>query len=450
MSILKKASHFANKQGFTNQGFARYFKNTSWLVGEKIFRMTISLFVGVWVARYLGPEQFGMLSYAQSVVLLFSVFSSLGLDGIVVRELVKEGSKRNQLLGTAFALKLFGALFALILIILSILFQGGGDQTVVLVLIIASATIFQSFNIIDFYFQSKVLSRYVVFSNFISLSFASVLKVGFIVFKAPLILFACVSLIESFLLAISFVMFFNRKVGGILNWSFNKALAKSLLVDSWPLILSSFVVSIYMKVDQIMINAFLDAKAVGYYAAAIRLSEAWYFIPVVITASFFPAIINAKNRGGKLYIKRFQQLNDFMVLLALCIAVPTTFLGAWAVQLLYGNEYARSAGVLVIHIWSGIFVFMAVSSGKFLTAENMTKKIFYRNFLGLIINLILNMIFIPVYGIEGAAICTLASWFAAGYMYDLFDRELRYIFIIKSKSFNFFRLCSLIRKVDSR
>lgn len=287
MSILKKASVFAIKQGFTKQGFAKYFKNTSWLVGERIFRMAITLFVGVWVARYLGPEQFGLLSYAQSVVLLFSVFSSLGLDGIVVRELVKDESKRDQLLGTAFALKLFGALFALSLITLSVLFQENFNQTAFLVLIIASATIFQSFNIIDFYFQSKVLSRYVVFSNFISLLLASGLKVGFIIFKAPLILFACVSVFESFLLAISFVIFFTGKVGGVFDWSFNKQLAKCLLVDSWPLILSSFVVSIYMKVDQVMINAFLDAKAVGYYAAATRLSEAWYFIPVVITASFF-------------------------------------------------------------------------------------------------------------------------------------------------------------------
>ncbi|HDY85387.1 MAG TPA: flippase, partial [Methylophaga sp.] len=143
----------------------RYFQNTSWLMGEKILRMSVGLFVGIWVARYLGPEQFGLLSYAQSFVFLFTVIATLGLDGIVVRELVKDKTQRDVLLGTAFGLKLIGAFLILPILAIAVQLTSNDNYTNLLVFIIASATIFQSFNVIDFYYQSKVLSKYVALAN---------------------------------------------------------------------------------------------------------------------------------------------------------------------------------------------------------------------------------------------------------------------------------------------
>ncbi len=424
--MIKKLKSLKN-----HQGFMKYFRNTSWLFGEKILRMVIGLFVGIWVARYLGPEQFGLFSYAQSFVGLFTAIATLGLDGIVVRELVKNPEKESMLIGTAFFLKLFGAFGVLVILGFAIGFTSNDNLTNMLIFIIASATIFQSFNVIDFYFQSKVLSKYVVFANVISLFISSIVKIGLILSNAPLIAFAWVILFDSFVLALGFIYFYFRNNLSVKSWKFDKITALELLRDSWPLILSSIVISIYMKIDQVMIKEMLDSEAVGQYAAAVRLSEAWYFIPMVIASSLFPAIINAKKKSEELYYARLQKLYDLMVWLAIAIALPMTFLSDWIVNLLFGSEYSQAGAVLMIHIWAGIFVFLSVASGKFIVNENLTKQALYRNLIGSIINIILNINFINVYGIVGAAWSTLISYMFAGFLYDLFNQQLKKTFYLK-------------------
>jgi len=415
----------------------RYFKNTSWLFGEKILRMAVGLFVGVWVARYLGPEQYGLLSYASSFVGLFTAVATLGLDGIVVRELVKDESRRDELIGTAFWLKLMGAIGVLIILAIAVNFTSNDHYTNMIVFIIASATIFQSFNVIDMYFQSKVLSKYVVYANIITLFMSSMVKIALILSNAPLIDFAWVILFDSFVLACGFIYFYikNNPKFNIQNLTFKKETAVALLKDSWPLILSGIVISIYMKIDQIMIKEMLNAEAVGQYAAAVRLSEAWYFIPMVIASSLFPAIINAKKVSEELYYERLQKLYDLMVWMAIAIALPMTFLSDWVINLLYGSQYSQAGSVLMIHIWAGVFVFLGVAFGRYLTIENLTKKMFYRTLLGAILNVILNFLLIPKYGINGAAIATLLGQFIANYAYDFFDRDLHHQLKMKTKSF---------------
>ena len=133
-----------------HQGFMKYFKNTSWLFAEKILRMIVGLFVGIWVARYLGPEQFGLLRYSQSFVGLFAAIATLGLNAIVIRELVKNSDQKDELMGTAFMLQVIGALIVLVILSFAVNFTSNDFSTNVLVFIIASATLFQSFNVIDF------------------------------------------------------------------------------------------------------------------------------------------------------------------------------------------------------------------------------------------------------------------------------------------------------------
>lgn len=451
----------------------KYFKNTSWLFGEKILRMIVGLFVGIWVARYLGPEQFGLFSYAQSFVGLFTAVATLGLDGIVVRELVKDESRRDELIGTAFWLKLMGAFGVLLILAVAVNFTSNDTHTNILVFIIASATIFQSFNVIDMYFQSKVLSRYVVFANIISLFISSLVKIALILNEAPLIAFAWVILFDSFVLALGYIYFYIRSrhsallprhceqseaiynntviasnspviarkaKQSILNLTFNKSTAASLLKDSWPLILSGIVISIYMKIDQVMIMEMMDAEAVGQYAAAVRLSEAWYFIPIVIASSLFPAIINAKKQSEELYYARLQKLYDLMVWMAIAIALPMTFLSDWLVNLLYGEQYSQAGSVLMIHIWAGVFVGFGTISGRWYINENLAHLALYRNLSGVVINIGFNLFLIPRYGIEGAAIATLISYFMANYLFELSNKHTRKVFYQKTKSLFFHHL----------
>ena len=396
--------------------------------------MIVGLFVGVWVARYLGPDRFGLLSYAQSFVGLFAAIATFGLDSIVVRELVKNESNRGKLVGTAFGLKLIGGFVTILVLAVAIFFTSNDAYTNLLVFIIASATIFQSFNVIDLYFQAKVLSKYVVFANIISLFFSSIVKIALIIFEAPLIAFAWAILFDSVVLAIGFAYFYFQNQLSFKEWKFEKDAAVSLLKDSWPLILSSVVVAVYMRIDQVMIKEMMDNKAVGQYAAAVRLSEAWYFIPMVVASSFFPAIVNAKKQSEEIYNARLQKLYNLMVLLAVGIALPMTFLSDWIVSLLYGAQYSQAGGVLMVHIWAGVFVFLGVASGKWLMVENLQVYSTIYTTIGAIINVILNLFLIKYYGIAGAAWATLISYFFAAYLCLSFFKKTRSNFFSLSKS----------------
>ena len=420
--------------------FRKYFANTSWLLGERILRMGVSLFVGIYVARYLGPERFGLLSYANSFVGIFVALATLGLDEVVVRELVKTPEQREKILGTSFLLKLVGTLLMWAAILVAIPLTENDSQTNILIIIIAFGVFFQAFNVIDLSFQAEVKSKYVVHAQFIQLIVSSTIKIILIVNEAPLIWFASVFFLDAIVLALGLVFTYLHNSNKIFSWKWSYETSKHLLHDSWPLIFAGIVVSVYMKIDQLMIKEMLGAKEVGLYAAAVKLSEAWYFIPMAIASSLYPAIINARVYQKEVYYQKIQNLFDLMVWIAVSIALPTTFLSTLVVEFLYGKEYLGSSSVLIIHIWTGVFVFLGVASSKYLLAENFIKKTFYRTFIGALLNIIMNYYLIRIIGIQGAAISTLVSHFFAAYLYDFFDKDLRNMFIFKTKSLLFYRL----------
>jgi len=424
-----------------HQGFQKYFKNTSWLLGEKVLRMFVGLFVGVWVARYLGPERYGLFSYVQSFVGLFTVLSTLGLDSIVVRELVKDDSHKEALLSTTFVLKLCAAFLTVLLLGVAVCFTSNDAFVNKMVFIVASAVFFQSFNVIDMFFQAKVLSRYVVYANTVSLCISSLLKVVCIFYQAPLIAFVWIVLFDSMVLALGLIYFYARFTRWNIHFKvFDATVAKALLQNAWPLMLSGLVVSIYMKIDQVMIQEMLGSEAVGHYAAAVRISEAWYFIPMVIASSLFPAIVNAKQVSEELYYTRLQRLYTLMIWLAILIALPMTFLSHWVVHLLYGSQYVQAGDVLRIHIWAGVFVFLGVASSFWLVNENLQIFSTLNTLIGAFSNIGLNYFLIDSIGIQGAAWATLISYALAAYISLSFWDRTRINFICLSKSIIFKRV----------
>lgn len=409
-----------------SDGAKQYALNTSWMLFEKVLRIIAEIFVGIWVARYLAPDNFGILNYSLSYVFIFSAVATLGLDTIVVRELVRDEQKRNLILGTSFVLKIIGAVLLFILLGVSLFLLQVETSTLIFILIIGASSIFKSFNVIESYFQANVLAKYSSLSNIIMLSFSSLLKITLILTKAPLITFVCVVLLDSVILALFYFVFYKKTGLKISSWKFGFPEAKRLLSFSWPLMLAGVVVGVYMRIDQLMIAWLMDGyDNVGQYAAAVRLSEGWSFISMVITASLFPAIVNAKKNNPKLYNYRMQQLYNLLVWLAILVAIPSTLFADLIFEYLYGIAYKGSAVVLKVHVWSAIFGFIGVAYTKWLITEGFIKKVLYRSLFGVVTNIGLNFILIPKFGIVGAAIATLISQMAANIAYDFFDPDVR-------------------------
>ncbi|SVB55818.1 uncharacterized protein METZ01_LOCUS208672, partial [marine metagenome] len=198
-------------------------------------------------------------------------------------------------------------------------------------------------------------------------------------------------------------------------FSFQWKHAKKLMIDAWPLIFTGMVVSVYMKIDQVMLKEMLDAKAVGVYASAVKLCEAWYFVPTAVMASLFPAVIEARKKSETVYDERIQKLYDLMVWGSVAIALPTTLLADWVILILYGTDFQEAADVLRIYIWAGVFVSLGVASSKWLVTENLQRYLFYRTALGAVLNISCNLWLIPIYGIRGAVFATLISYFIVAY-----------------------------------
>jgi O-antigen/teichoic acid export membrane protein len=413
----------------------KYFKNTSWLFAEKILRMVVGLLVGIWVARYLGPDKFGLLSFAHSFVGLFTIFATLGLDEVVVRELVKDESRRDSLVGTTFWLKLFGAFLVLLVLAFAINFTSNDVDTHILVFIIASATIFQSFNIVDFYFQSKILSKFVAYANFISLFISTIVKIALILSHASLLAFAWVVLFDSFVLACGFIYFFlKHSTFRIKYLIFYKSTAIDLLKDSWPLIFSGGVLMIQARIDQVMIKEMLGSLEVGYYSVAMRLIEAVAFIPMLLKSSLYPSIQSAKIQSKALYQDRLLNFYRLNFLFFLVLAIPIFIFAEPIIVLLFGIEYQPAGVLLALLSIRLFFANMGVARGTYIVTENLMKFSMLTMILGTIVNIYLNYVLIPNYGARGAIVATIVSFFTTLYLVDIFYSKTRHNVILQVKS----------------
>ena len=396
-------------------------------------RMLAGLLVGIWVARYLGPAQFGLFSYAVAFAALFSSIAKLGLDSIMVRDLVREPAQRDIYMGTAFWLKLAGSLAMLGVIGIALQLTTSDSTTRLYIFIIASGAIFQPFEVVDFYFQSKVLSKFVSICKLIQLTISSLIKIFLIYIDSGLFWFVIVSLIDQITLAATLYLAYRYQKIGMYFKHFNRHVAKKLLIDSWPLVLSGLAVMIYMRTDQIMIKEMLGEKEVGLYSAATRISEIWYFVPILITNSIFPAILNVKKNSPK-YLFRLRVLFSVLVWIGILVAAITAFIYDWLIIFLYGQDYQQAGQVLMIHIWGGIFVALGAASGSWFVSENLQRYALYRTLLGASVNIALNFVLIPKYGILGAAIGTVVAQSVAALFFDILTAKTRVLFFTKLKS----------------
>lgn len=398
------------------------------------------MLIGVWVARHLGPSQFGLLNFAIAYVSLFGIIAGLGLQTIVVREIINTPESRDEILGSAAALLFFGGLLAYALTVGSFFWLRSSDTLARTLIAILSTTILLKLSeVVIYWFESQVESKYVVYTQNTAFLICSLFKVWLIYSDATVIHFAWVSVVEAILVAILLLVAFVSRTENLNILKFNIRRMRGLIASSWPLMLSGLSIMIYMKVDQIMLGQMVNDEAVGIYSAAVRISEAWYFVPIVIVASLFPTIIEAKKLSQERYYALLQRLFDLMVLISLFVAIPMTMASALIIKILYGSDYTGAGSILSIHIWAAIFVFIGVAGNVWFVIEKKPMLALKRTILGAILNIALNFYLIPLYGAVGAAAATVFSYFIADWGSDLTNLSTRKLFLMKLRSFNVIR-----------
>ncbi len=438
--MLDKLTAASQKLG---PGLRQVLVNLAWLFTDQILQMGLGLVVGLWVARYLGPVQFGLLNYALAFVSVFSSLATMGLGSIVIRDIARNPECKNETLGTVFGMQFTGGCITLLLTVTVIsLFQPDDELTRWLVGIIAAGTIFQAFEAINFWFQSQVQSKYTVLAKNSVSFFVAALRIGLVTIKAPLLAFACIRLAEVAIVGLAYVYFYQLTGNKIKDWQFSWTRGKELLAESWPIMLSGLAVYLYSKTDQLMLGAMNKNAELGYYAAAVKISEVCDFLPMIISGSIFPKLANLREKNYEEYLHKFQIYCDTMILLWLGVAIPISLLSPWIVNLLYGEKYAQSAAVLAIYVWAQFGSNLGVARNTYFTIEGQLRYSLYLTVIGSILNIGLNWLLIPKYGAFGATAATLITYFYVIILVNFLIKELRPFGKLIWRSLNLYKAAS--------
>jgi len=415
-------------------GLKNYLFNSGWILIDRVVRFVLGITIGIMVARYLGPKDYGILNYVLSLTGIISIIGTFGMDSVVIKDLVKYKKLDTKIIYNAMFLKFIGAVLVIITAqIVAYLFHLS-DEIKLFIFIVTLSGLFNFLFVIDLFYKSKVLMKKIVKLNILTLIGVSSYKLLLIFIKASLIFFFFSPLLEAIIG--SFL-----KLGVILKDGYlfykNKIsffYIKKLLSQSWPFIIMSLIAVIYTKIDQIMIFQILGAKENGLYAAATRLSNILFMLPGVVSGSFYIAILNAKKVSKDLFYKRLKALYFVMFWGAILLILPFLFFSKEIILILYGKQYELASDVLSVYIWCVLFVFISAVTNMWFVIENKQKISMYFNLTGLVINIILNIILIKTYGIMGAALATLTAYAVNIYVCLLCNKKTQKLFVFVNKS----------------
>jgi PST family polysaccharide transporter len=407
--------------------------NTSWLLAERIVRMTLGLTVGVWVARHLGPDQYGLLSYVLALSALFAPIGALGLDRILVHDLVRHPQRQSESIGTAFYLRLCASSIAFFAATMTAwLVRPDAAVVTTMTAIISLGIVFQSFDVIRLWFESRVRAKYVAIAQSCALVLSSATKVLLIVNNAPLRVFAWTFLLEATITSLVLLIAYRKNEQRLRSWRPRLDRARSMLKDSWPLLLSALATGgAQMRIGQIMLGHMVSDQATGTFAAGTRLSELWFFLPMIVVASISPAITQAKERGNEIYYDRLRRSLRVLALSGIALALATSLLAPYFISILFGADYAGAAAVLRIHAWSIVFVFLGVGVTPWIVNENCLSLAMWRSVVAITVDIALNLILIPLWGPVGAAVSAVCGWFVGFVLLNAFRKKTRVIFWIQ-------------------
>lgn len=415
--------------------FKKYIGNTSWMLSERIFKTLSSFLIGVFVAKYLGPEKFGNLNYVIAFVAIFIPIAEMGYSTILLRELSSlKKHKRNQVISTAFYLNLLVSVFVLV-IIWAIVGLGVQDSELAgFISIYAIVVLFKPFSIIDYHYQSQINAKKSSIIKTVTLIVTSVVKLILILAKANLKYFIFAYLLDIILASIFFILIYWLEGNSFLKNTLDFKIARRLLKSSWPMVLSSLSIILYMRMDQIMIKNMINASELGLYSVSVRVYEGIIMISTVASTSILPALVILNKESEDRFEIKLIGLFRILFWGNMILALFITIFDDNIVLILFGEQYERAATTMSILMWTAGLASLGSLTSRYFTVKKMEKKLALRTFLSLLINLLLNYWLIPIYGINGSAIATGISLLIGNYLIDYLDKDLSKLIKAKNKA----------------
>lgn len=402
--------------------------NTAWLMLDKIVRMLLGLTVGAWVARYLGPSLYGELAYSIALVALFQTIANLGADGIIVRSIVRDMNDVSQILGSAIWLRIVFGIFSWLLVIaLVFILQPGNYNALIIVSIVGGILVFQATDTIDLWFQSQNQNKRTVIPKLLAYVFTNGIKIILILNSAPLLFFAAALLVDVIISSIG-LWYSYKKFPSENRWIFKYPVAKSILKESFPYLVSGLATMLYMRIDQVMIREYVGVEELGLYSAALTLSTFWAFIPMTLYIALGPYIAEKKLESEAAYYKSLELTFSIFGALGISVVAVTILIGPNAIDLLFGEAYASAKNMLLLHIFTNLFIFLGIGQGLWIINDELGRINIYKTFIGLLVCLIGNILLVPRYGAIGSAIVAVFVQFSSAVASNLiFSKRIFYM-----------------------
>lgn len=382
--------------------------NTMWNVGGKVLQMGLSLIVGLLTARYLGPSNYGVIGYTASYVSFFSVICQLGFTSIAVKELLENKETEGEVLGTTIFLRVCTSLISSVAISCLVYVMDHGDKIIVWIAFLQSLSlIFQSFDMLHYWYQSRMETQVSVKIQTLAYIIMSAYKIVILALGKNVEWFAFSTAFEAAVVAAFLYMAYKRS--GTQKLTVSLAYGKKVFKESYHFILSGLMVTIYSEMDKIMLRQMLSTEAVGLYTAANKVASLWSFVLLALINSAEPLIIESRSKDIDIYIKRNKQLYAGVIWIGAAAGLAISLLGKWIILILYGETYLAATSSLQISAWYTLFAMLGTARGVWVVCENKGKYVKYYLGAGAIVNVILNYLLIPKFGPAGAAAATLIT-----------------------------------------
>lgn len=400
-------------------------KNAGWLIAGKIVQIIVGFIISIFTARYLGPSNYGVINYAGAYVAFFTAFCTLGINSVIIKDFVENPDDEGKSVGTSIILRAISSLLSSIMIVGIVSIVDKGERETIIVSALCSfALVFQAFDTINYWFQAKYKSKVTAIATLIAYTITALYRVVLLVTQMSVVWFALASAIDYMIVAIVLLEVYKCKKGPVFSFSWNKG--KSLLKSSYHYILSGMMVAIYGRTDILMLKHMLDESAVGYYSLACTINGMWVFVLQAIIDSMYPTIISLYQSGDKrAFERKNKQLYSIIIYISVVVAILFIVFGEFAIVLVYGKEYAPAANPLKVVTWYTIFSYLGVARNAWIVCTNNQKYLKYMYFGAAIMNVILNLIFIPIWGMVGAASASLCTQILTSMILPLFFKPMR-------------------------